>query len=185
MNSVCPYCSADIEPADPNQLDCPTCGEAHHGECWEENGGCAVFGCASAPAEGPTLTVELSELASAPPPPPPAAAPAAPPPPPPPIPRRNAADSMSLGGYNPPLPVNTASDPFYIAPPRARITYILLGVFLGMFGAHNFYAGYTKRAVAQLCITLCTLFVCGIVSWIWAIVEVCTVEQDSRNIYMV
>ena len=61
----------------------------------------------------------------------------------------------------------------------------ICGVFLGMFGAHNFYAGYTKRAVAQLCITLCTLFVCGIVSWIWAIVEVCTVEQDSRNIYMV
>jgi TM2 domain-containing membrane protein YozV len=62
---------------------------------------------------------------------------------------------------------------------------MLLGIFLGCFGAHNFYAGYTARAIAQLCITICTLFFGAIVSWIWAIVEVCTVERDSRNIYMV
>jgi hypothetical protein len=184
MNSVCPYCSAEIEPADANQLNCPTCGEVHHGECWEENGGCTVFGCASAPADGPTLTVELSDLPS-PPPPPPVSGATAPPPPPPPIPRWSAADSMSLGGYNPGFPVNTATNPYYIGPPRARITYILLGVFLGMFGAHNFYAGYTGRAVAQLCITLLTLFMGAFISWTWAIVEVCTVDRDCRNMTMV
>jgi len=68
---------------------------------------------------------------------------------------------------------------------KSRNSYILLGVFLGAFGVHNFYAGYKHRAVAQLAITVCTLFVGSFVSWIWAIVEVCTVERDSRNIYMV
>ncbi|MBI1787945.1 MAG: TM2 domain-containing protein [Acidobacteria bacterium] len=72
-----------------------------------------------------------------------------------------------------------------MAPPKNRVAYILLGIFLGFFGAHNFYAGYTARAIAQLCITICTLFFGTIVSWIWAIVEVCTVDRDSRNVYMV
>jgi len=29
---------------------CPACAAPFHGECWEENGGCAVYGCARAPA---------------------------------------------------------------------------------------------------------------------------------------
>ncbi len=43
----CPYC-ADAAP-DGGVHDCPTCGAPHHEDCWRENGGCAVFGCASAP----------------------------------------------------------------------------------------------------------------------------------------
>ena len=43
----CPYC-ADAAP-DGGVHDCPTCGAPHHEDCWQENGGCAVFGCASAP----------------------------------------------------------------------------------------------------------------------------------------
>jgi uncharacterized membrane protein len=31
-----------------------------------------------------------------------------------------------------------------------RSTYILLGVFLGIFGVHNFYAGHKKRGMLQL-----------------------------------
>ncbi len=61
---------------------------------------------------------------------------------------------------------------------------MLLGVFLGMFGAHNFYAGYTGKAAAQLVITLATCFWGGIISWIWAVVEVCTVDQDANRVTM-
>ncbi|MBQ3218003.1 MAG: TM2 domain-containing protein [Akkermansia sp.] len=30
--------------------------------------------------------------------------------------------------------------------PKSRLAYILLGVFLGSLGIHNFYAGYTCSA---------------------------------------
>ncbi len=34
--------------------------------------------------------------------------------------------------------------------PRRRTTAGLLGVFLGLFGAHNFYLGYKGKAICQL-----------------------------------
>jgi TM2 domain-containing protein/RING finger family protein len=66
--------------------------------------------------------------------------------------------------------------------PRNRVTYILLGVFLGALGVHNFYAGYVRKAAAQLCISLFTCFYASFVSWIWAIVEVCTITEDSEGV---
>jgi predicted RNA-binding Zn-ribbon protein involved in translation (DUF1610 family) len=30
-------------------MACPACGASHHRECWEENGGCAVYGCVNGP----------------------------------------------------------------------------------------------------------------------------------------
>jgi TM2 domain-containing membrane protein YozV len=74
--------------------------------------------------------------------------------------------------------------PLYIRR-RSRLTYILLGVLLGMFGGHNFYAGYTKRAVVQLLLTVLSCFFGGVVSWIWAIVEVCVVTEDDDGVAFV
>jgi hypothetical protein len=99
-------------------------------------------------------------------------------------PQRSAQDTyLSIGGYNPPpLPYWQPPPP---APPKNRVVFILLGIFLGFFGAHNFYAGYTGRGAIQLSITIGTLFVGSIVSWIWAIVEVCIVDRDSQNVEMI
>lgn len=181
MNPICPYCSAPIEPDPERRRYCHACGTAHHAECWDENGGCTVFGCTAAPPDEPKITVSAAEFASAaPPPPPPLATGVAPPPPPPPA---RPAPFLSLGGYATPLPAPIPGFVPGIAV-KSRSTYVVLGVFLGAFGAHNFYAGYTGRAVAQLCITLLTLFFGAIISWIWAIVEICTVERDSQNNYM-
>ncbi len=49
----------------------------------------------------------------------------------------------------------------------------LLGVFLGVWGVHNFYLGYTQKAVAQLLLgTLGAFFVVGsIISAIWGLIE--------------
>jgi TM2 domain-containing membrane protein YozV len=191
MNPVCPYCNAEIGSDPAGRIFCTSCGAAHHAECWEENRGCTVFGCSAAPPEEPKLTVGPADFQfspAAPPPPPRVYPPPAPgvslrPAPPPMVPRERP---LSLGGYNPPpLPVWTPALPGYAAPPKSRVAYILLGIFLGIFGAHNFYAGYTARGVIQLCITICTLFVGAIISWIWAIVEVCIVDRDSQNVYMV
>jgi len=64
---------------------------------------------------------------------------------------------------------------------KSRQVYVLLGVFLGIFGVHNFYAGYIQRAVSQLCLTLLTCFYGAVLSWIWAIVEICVINKDSEG----
>lgn len=56
---ACAICQTAIGPGEPVGR-CPTCDAPFHGECWEENGGCASYGCpqvpsvpkADAPAEG-------------------------------------------------------------------------------------------------------------------------------------
>ena len=55
-----------------------------------------------------------------------------------------------------------------------EIVYILLGVFLVAFGAHNFYIGKNTRAVVQLLISILSLGALSFFVWIWAIIEVCT-----------
>ena len=72
--------------------------------------------------------------------------------------------------------------PAYGATYKSRTTYIVLGIFLGWLGIHNFYAGYTGRAVGQLCLSVLTLGYLSLVSWIWAIIEICIVEKDSTGL---
>lgn len=45
----CPYCRTPWTMDDASQ--CPDCSTVSHRECWIENGGCPVMGCASAPAD--------------------------------------------------------------------------------------------------------------------------------------
>ena len=59
-------------------------------------------------------------------------------------------------------------------PPKSKITAGLFGIFLGCFGAHNFYLGYNKKAIIQLAITLVGSLLFGIgpaVMVIWGIIE--------------
>lgn len=55
----------------------------------------------------------------------------------------------------------------------AGLMGILFGIFLGGLGIHNFYLGYTKKAVAQLllCILGSCLIVGPLASGIWCLVE--------------
>ena len=70
--------------------------------------------------------------------------------------------------------------------PKQRIVYVLLALFLGCLGIHNFYAGYTGKGVAQLLITIFTWWliipVFGVA--IWAIVEAIVVETDAQGCKM-
>lgn len=54
---------------------------------------------------------------------------------------------------------------------KSKIAAGLLGIFLGSFGVHNFYLGYTGKAVAQLLITVLSCFTLTIVSEIWGLIE--------------
>jgi hypothetical protein len=44
IGNICPYCQYPIKPEVP-VTECSKCGMPHHTECWEQNGGCATFGC--------------------------------------------------------------------------------------------------------------------------------------------
>lgn len=69
------------------------------------------------------------------------------------------------------------------SPPKTRVAYILLGLFLGGLGIHNFYAGYTSKGVTQLLLTLFLWWtiIVPIGVGIWTIVEVCTVDRDAQG----
>lgn len=54
---------------------------------------------------------------------------------------------------------------------KSKIAAGLLGIFLGVFGVHNFYLGYTGKAVAQLLISVLTCGFGAIISEVWGIVE--------------
>lgn len=45
--SQCPVCCGQITSDDDNIICCPDCKTFYHRECWEDNLGCAVYGCNS------------------------------------------------------------------------------------------------------------------------------------------
>ena len=66
-------------------------------------------------------------------------------------------------------------------PLKSRKVYLLLGILLGAFGGHDFYAGYTTNGFIKLAISLCTCCTLCIVSSVWAIVDVCNVTEDAEG----
>ena len=66
-------------------------------------------------------------------------------------------------------------------PGKNKLAYILLGVFLGEFGIHNFYTGYIARGVIKLLITFLSFGTLFWISWVWSLVEICTVRIDARG----
>jgi TM2 domain-containing membrane protein YozV len=167
-------------------MACPGCATPHHADCFEENRGCTVFGCTSAPADEPKLDLSASDMAAISPQAShePAPRTAAPPPPlvgaaPAPYRGTNSLLAAPPAAWQPVTPDPVWSD---ADDAKKRGTFIALGVLLGSFGAHNFYAGYKTKAIAQLSITVLTLGFGGAMSWIWAVVDICTVERDARGV---
>ena len=81
-----------------------------------------------------------------------------------------------------PPPAVPAMPPMIDTGAQDRVAYVLLAIFLGGLGIHNFYAGYTARAVTQLLITILTCGIGAIVTSIWAIIEACTVTQNAAGV---
>jgi len=54
---------------------------------------------------------------------------------------------------------------------KSKMAAGLLGIFLGAFGVHNFYLGYTGKAVAQLLISVLSCFTLAVASEIWGLIE--------------
>jgi len=54
---------------------------------------------------------------------------------------------------------------------KSKVVAGILAIFIGSLGVHNFYLGYTNKAVAQLLITLLTCGAGSIISGIWGLIE--------------
>ena len=54
---------------------------------------------------------------------------------------------------------------------KSKMAAGLLGIFLGAFGVHNFYLGYTGKAVAQLLISILSCGMLAFASSIWGLIE--------------
>ena len=69
---------------------------------------------------------------------------------------------------------------------RKRMVFALLGLFLGFLGAHNFYAGYLAKGVAQLALTLGASWLGfgWILTWLWAFCEIILVHTDRKGVLM-
>jgi TM2 domain-containing membrane protein YozV len=224
LNPICPYCRTEVGETEGERQDCPGCSTPHHADCFAENGGCTVFGCANAPSDEAKVTVTGTDLmgntvtrqAPVPTPNPvmrpgfslgsgyttfrapalgitqPAPDTAAggngalPPTAPPPMAGTGVAPPPQvLAQAGPEAPAHQTPSPlayyYPVAQPKTRVTFVLLGIFLGVFGVHNFYAGYAKKGAIQLCVTLLSCFYGALVSWIWAIIEICTVNKDAEG----
>jgi len=220
LNPICPYCRTEVGEAEGERKDCPGCGTPHHADCFAENGGCTVFGCANAPSDEAKVTVSGTDLMGntvtrqAPVPVPvmrpgislgsgytpfrapasggvtqaaPEAAPggsgALPPTPPPPPMAGTGVAPPPQAGPGPQVQRAPSSLAYYYpaAQPKTRVIFVLLGIFLGAFGVHNFYAGYAKKGAIQLCVTLLSCLYGAAISWPWAIIEICTVNQDAEG----
>jgi TM2 domain-containing membrane protein YozV len=74
--------------------------------------------------------------------------------------------------------------PVFMYSGKSRVAYILLGLFLGGLGIHNFYAGYAGRGVAQLLLNLFlfwTLLV-PVAVGVWVILQIIVVDRDSNGV---
>ncbi len=78
QKSVCPVCSTEIQPGE-EMVICPDCKIAYHKDCWNDNNGCATYGCkqvgclnpppikVNIPTEGPISPPNQSPILSFPP----------------------------------------------------------------------------------------------------------------------
>jgi TM2 domain-containing membrane protein YozV len=72
--------------------------------------------------------------------------------------------------------------PAIASAPKSRTVYILLAIFFGAYGVHNFYAGDKKAGLIKLLVSLLTCFIGAIPMFIWAIVDAVNVKQDANGV---
>ena len=95
------------------------------------------------------------------------------------------------GGWKPvnvrptrlPFGAKASDAPQIVKAAKSRGVYIILGLFFGLLGIHNFYAGRLGAGVAQLLVTVISgWFVVGLlITGIWVLIELFTVKVDGAG----
>ena len=67
---------------------------------------------------------------------------------------------------------------------KSKLVAGLLGIFLGSLGIHNFYLGYTTKAVIQLviCLVGSCLIIGPLVAGVWGLVEGIMIPTGKINV---
>ncbi len=60
---------------------------------------------------------------------------------------------------------------------KSRLTYILIALFLGSWGIHNFYVGHSGRGIIQLILGLTLIGCCITVPW--CILDMICTKRDG------
>ena len=63
--------------------------------------------------------------------------------------------------------------------PKSQLIYVVLALFLGEFGVHNFYANRWGRGLVQLLLTIGTGFIGAVISSLWAVMNIFTIQTDG------
>lgn len=58
QTTVCPVCMTPVSEGD-ELAECSACQARYHKECWQDNGGCAIYGCSAAPTVEPRRAIEI------------------------------------------------------------------------------------------------------------------------------
>lgn len=64
---------------------------------------------------------------------------------------------------------------------KSKLIAGLLGIFVGVFGVHNYYLGYNKKATTQLLITVLSFGILSFVSAIWGLIEGIQILSGTIN----
>lgn len=82
-------------------------------------------------------------------------------------------------------PPSPTIDALRNSPPKNYIIFIILAIFLGGLGIHNFYAGYRDRGLAELVLWLVlTCISCGalgLLCWVYVIIDIIYIKQDAAG----
>ncbi len=62
---------------------------------------------------------------------------------------------------------------------KSRLTYILLALFLGPLGVHNFYAGHSGKGIFQLILSI--TLVGTLITVPWCILDMICVKKDGEG----
>ena len=71
---------------------------------------------------------------------------------------------------------------------KSKMVAGLLGIFLGAFGVHKFYLGYTKEAIIMLAVSLVSLgtlaAIIELIGFIEGIIYITKSDEDFQSIYV-
>lgn len=68
--------------------------------------------------------------------------------------------------------------PIPVEEQKSKLVAVLLALFLGGIGIHDFYLGYTQYGVIKIVLAICTF---GVGSSIWALVDLIRLLTGSLN----
>lgn len=65
---------------------------------------------------------------------------------------------------------------------KSKLAAGLLGILIGALGIHNFYLGFTGKAIAQLLITVLSFGLLSFIPAIWGLIEGILILTGSMNV---